>query len=537
VERVWRDGSRILIRASGRVLATPDFNNWTLESDAAPTLAVRPAGRAYRIENGQILRSDDQGASWTNLTSLRGESILGPATDLAPSPTDPDDVIAATSRGLWRSLDGGQTWDGLNENLPNLPVARIDRVASGFALRLRGDETVEWRPGERSAWRPAGTFGNELRRAVNRLLGIEATAVTQQGEAIYAAASDGRILVNTDGAWRQSAQALAGITAIAVDPADPLVAIAAGPRVWRTLSGGLVWDDITADLPGGAAPSGADFDRQTGAIYLATTRGLFLTYGDLRARGPATNWTRLALPLPESTAIRDVKLNAAGTQLYAAVEGYGLFATLAPHRFRAPKLVSAADYAARAAAPGALMSWTGGRWSDVRAGNRVVPVLDAQPWETQIQIPFDVEGRNLALSGNGRTADVPLEPTAPAIFLDRDQTPLIIDADSGVMLGAGMTARSGSRLQILATGLGRVTPDWPAGVPAPLENAPRVNAPVRVLLDRVPLPVLRATLAPGYAGFYLVEFEVPTVLSVGPAELVIEAGGRESNRTSLVLTR
>jgi hypothetical protein len=40
----------------------------------------------------------------------------------------------------------------------------------------------------------------------------------------------------------------------------------------------------------------------------------------------------------------------------------------------------------------------------------------------------------------------------------------------------------------------------------------------------VPLVVTRATLAPGYIGFYLVEAELPAVVDAGPAELYREAG-------------
>jgi uncharacterized protein (TIGR03437 family) len=74
-----------------------------------------------------------------------------------------------------------------------------------------------------------------------------------------------------------------------------------------------------------------------------------------------------------------------------------------------------------------------------------------------------------------------------------------------------------------------VTPSWPAGLPAPLENPPAVAAPVRVWLGGVELQVQRATLAPGYAGFYVVRAELPALLDEGIHELVVEAGGVRSN--------
>jgi uncharacterized protein (TIGR03437 family) len=112
---------------------------------------------------------------------------------------------------------------------------------------------------------------------------------------------------------------------------------------------------------------------------------------------------------------------------------------------------------------------------------------------------------------------------------------MVLDADRGILLDAMTPARSGSRIQILATGLGRVQPEWPTGMAAPLESPPKVVAPVRVYLDRAPVEVTRATLAPGYIGFYLVEVRLPEIVNQGPAELYLEADGQPSNRVSVYL--
>jgi uncharacterized protein (TIGR03437 family) len=49
----------------------------------------------------------------------------------------------------------------------------------------------------------------------------------------------------------------------------------------------------------------------------------------------------------------------------------------------------------------------------------------------------------------------------------------------------------------------------------------------------MPVDVTRATLAPGYIGFYLIEVQLPALVNAGPAELYIDAGGRQSNRVPL----
>ncbi len=101
----------------------------------------------------------------------------------------------------------------------------------------------------------------------------------------------------------------------------------------------------------------------------------------------------------------DVKLDAQANQLWAAIDGYGVYSTLAPHRLRDPSVVSAADMIARAVAPGSLVSVLGAQVDSVRAGGIAAPVLAATGSESQIQIPFEVRGDTLSLAasfaGNG----------------------------------------------------------------------------------------------------------------------------------------
>jgi uncharacterized protein (TIGR03437 family) len=110
---------------------------------------------------------------------------------------------------------------------------------------------------------------------------------------------------------------------------------------------------------------------------------------------------------------------------------------------------------------------------------------------------------------------------------------MLLDADSGMVLDSSRPARASGRIQLLATGLGRVRPAWPTGLPAPLEDPPAVLAKVNAYLDGVPLAVSRATLAPGYIGFYLIELQLPTLVNDGPAELYLEVENQFSNRVRI----
>ena len=49
------------------------------------------------------------------------------------------------------------------------------------------------------------------------------------------------------------------------------------------------------------------------------------------------------------------------------------------------------------------------------------------------------------------------------------------------------------------------------------------------------MPVTRATLAPGYVGFYIVEGQVPKLVNSGPAELYLEVEGQPSNHVRVYI--
>jgi photosystem II stability/assembly factor-like uncharacterized protein len=184
----------------------------------------------------------------------------------------------------------------------------------------------------------------QAREALSGVFQAAISAVSFSGDAMYAGAADGRLWVSLDRGrtWSPSfALNEAGpVTRIWVDPKDPRVALASfgsrdgarRPMIARTLNGGVFWDDLSSNLPPGKA-NGVVADRASGTIFAATAKGLFYTTGDLQSLGPATAWVRIAGNLPDAPVV-DVALDEAGTQLYVALHGYGLYAANAPHRAR-----------------------------------------------------------------------------------------------------------------------------------------------------------------------------------------------------------
>ena len=492
----------------------------------------------------QLYRTEDGGKSWTNLTSDGKISILGGAVRTLVFPlSDPDVLIAGAATGVWRSVDSGASWAGVNESLPNLPVRRIASTPNGlsaFRIELNDGRYAEWAPGERVHWRlsaaPKLTLPAALAKLNLNIVQIEANS--------FARTAEGRLIVSTDGGttWDPTLFGNRGHVAnlfadgnFALAAVDVTAADIPGGHLFRTTNGGRTWDDISGDLPDSPA-FGVTGDRDSGALYLATAAGLFRATLDFNIPGPAPTWTRIATSLP-AAPVRDVRLDGAGNQIYVAVEGYGLYASLAPHRAGRLRLVSAADLNSRAAAPGALFSVLGLRVRACLASGRPCPVLSASAAESQIQLPYQLTGDQIQLfldADQGQTQlTAALKPTSPAIFVATDGSPLLIDADSGTMVDSQHPVTPGMRVQILMSGLGRVTPEWPAGVPGPVDRAPVVQASLLAYLDGQPVEVTRGTLAPGFTGVYLVELAVPRALNSGFSELYVTAAGSPSNRVRL----
>jgi uncharacterized protein (TIGR03437 family) len=583
VDRVWyaADGAQLLIRtASGATFATSDFETWQ-PAAAAPPAPVSRAGERTLPEAGAVTRtarpnspriysiakfvykSDNNGASWDNLTAYRTSSIIGPDLhDLAVSPANEDEATVATGSGVFRTVDAGKSWSSLNQGLPNLPAARLLTLPSGdrgARVGLLDTGVVEWQPGQKQAWLPTDNSDYlrefRLRWALTTtgMRGAKVTATSAPGQIFYVGTDSGQIRVSLNGGQDYINDRLipdsGPVLRFWTDPSDPRIAIAvlgarpanaqsssAPVHVLRTINSGANWDDMTGNLPD-VPVRGVTADRASSAVYIASERGVFYASADLATLGSSVSWSQLT-GLPE-VAAADVLLDSGANQLWAALDGYGVYATLAPHRFKDPRVVSAADFVARAAAPGSLVSIAGARVSSGQAGSLPVAVLAATDTETQVQIPFEARGSSISLavssaSGQQTLPAVALETAAPAIFVARDGSPMLLDAENGVMLDAMTPAHSRGRVQILATGLGRVTPEWPTGLAGPVENPPKVSGEVVAYLDRQPVDVTKAVLAP-YIGYYLVEIEVPKIVNYGPAELYISVGGQPSNRVRVYI--
>ena len=544
------------------------------------------AGVTYALGE-HLYRSDDGGGEWTNLTAIGGDSVIGRwQSVLAISPTDADVIVVGNSMGLWKSHDAGVTWSSLNGKLPNFPAVRFlgataSEAPSLAARRLGKLELIRTSAGRTWRAKPDVHFGADSIPLDERtdpsitagllpsgyavshrvwrdgkpispsLTGCaseagcagHAISAFAVGHKLWAGTSVGSIWVSPDGgttwerAWSDPWRT--PVTSLWVSPEPQAAALAtAGGRVLRSTDGGRSWFDITSDLPD-ANWSAVQGHPEASAVYVGGSLGIYFAQVDLSRPGPAGPWSKITGNLP-GTLVDDLALEPSRGRLYAAIPGFGVYWAHAPQVNQALRALSSADLAGRPAAPGSLLTIFGAEALSARADGRPAPILNAAQGQTQLQVPFAVEGKSLRLQldagDTSHVLNLPLAQVSPAVFIV-DGEPLILDAATGALVGWNQPAKAGGNVFVMMAGLGAVDPPWPAGMPSPNSAAPRPVAKVRASLGGLPAAVASMQLAPGYIGMYLVELAIPATATPGEASLVIEADGRPSNSVGLVISR
>ncbi|MGH2601040.1 MAG: WD40/YVTN/BNR-like repeat-containing protein [Dehalococcoidia bacterium] len=144
--RIALSGLLLALLVGGGFYARSALSGSGVPPMAAPTgpatgLAVAGNGSLLRTGGG-LLRSDDEGRSWTPL-SLPDELHPEKIREVATSPEVPSSVYAAgPGAGILRSDDDGKTWRSVSDGLPNQDVA-------SFAVHsFRPDTLYAWIEGK-----------------------------------------------------------------------------------------------------------------------------------------------------------------------------------------------------------------------------------------------------------------------------------------------------------------------------------------------------------------------------------------------------
>jgi hypothetical protein len=253
---------------------TDGGNTWTglktgLNAGAVRTFAIDPANPATvyaGTEADGVFRSTDSGTSWT-----RASNGLPPARvySLAVSVGSPAVIYAATLFGVFRSHDEGESW-------MQLPLPGW--AATSVAVTPGAPSTIYAALGPESY--VAGVFksmdGGDTWEATGLSEGVVAMALS--GSTVYAATATG-IFVNNGGAgWIPVFSGLFNDWSVLVaDPSNPSVAYAGNfDGLFKTTSAGAEWMPIWM-FSGGPVMAAAIAPSDPSTVFVASGWGVMVS--------------------------------------------------------------------------------------------------------------------------------------------------------------------------------------------------------------------------------------------------------------------
>jgi photosystem II stability/assembly factor-like uncharacterized protein len=260
------------------------------------------------------------------------------------SPLDPNTLFASSSR-LWRSTDGGNSWDQISDDLTRHDPMTLGRSGGPITGDMNGPEVY------------ATIFA----------VGPSKVDV----DVIWTGSDDGLVHVTRDGGatWTNVTPTdmpdfgrVSQIDASAFDAGRAYVSVRRpllddfAPHVWKTSDFGATWTKIVSGIPHGAYVNAVREDpSRRGLLYAGTNRGVYVSYDD------GGQWSALNPGLPD-IPITNVVVEENQLAVASHGRGFWILDNLAPIRQAEAGTTSAAVHlfdppAAYRSADGVVLSY------------------------------------------------------------------------------------------------------------------------------------------------------------------------------------
>jgi len=273
---------------------------------------------------------------------------------------------------------------------------------------------------------------------------------------------------------------------------------------------------------------GGDGESPNDVVLGSGPDGTSVLYGAIQAGGGGSGTVFSLLVAPGLGITPGGVVNAAD---YLAPVAPGSIATVFGN-FLLPAPVVSAEWPAPTNVSGLSLQF----------GGTPAPLLFASAGQVNLQVPWELTGASQAsvtaiLNGIPSAAEpVNLAPYSPAIFTRNAQGTgqgMILDLSYNVV-DSSHPASAGSYIQIFCTGLGAVSPQPPTGSPAPLDPLSWTASTVTATIGGAPANVTFSGLAPGYAGLYQVNEQVPAGLASSDSVPVVISVGEVISNTAAI---
>lgn len=218
-------------------------------------LAVSPSERNILylgLYGVGIYKSEDGTESWRPVNGANDTMRGKPVTALAVDPSDANRIVVATENGIYRTRDGGATWDDFSQGLLSTDIRTLMLAADGtlyagskgYGIFRRGGHDAAWR--QMPALREFGTFwpiwdGRPLYQYTSLLIH------PADSQTIYLGTFPAGIYKTTDGGktWRERNVGWTndGVFTLVSDPLNPEIVYAGTYNgINRSTDGGGHWE-------------------------------------------------------------------------------------------------------------------------------------------------------------------------------------------------------------------------------------------------------------------------------------------------------
>jgi photosystem II stability/assembly factor-like uncharacterized protein len=270
-------------------------------------------GVVYAATETGVFRSVDGGETW----SPTGQGLpAGRVTSVAASPWNGEVAYATTHRGLYQTTNGGATWSAIGLHIP---LFEIVLSPSSFEVLYASDGEIVYRSDEEgSLWTPASGGLPEV------LLVAGLTVHPTDANTVYAATNLG-LFKTTDGggSWRAAGKDFGPVRSVAVDPKRPETVYAATgfKGIFKSRDGGITWAPASEGLPAEADVVAVSVDP-TYPLTLFAAVNLDASGGIYRSRDGGATWQRVKAT---EALVRDIAVDPRRPdRVYAGVERLGL---------------------------------------------------------------------------------------------------------------------------------------------------------------------------------------------------------------------
>lgn len=293
-----------------------------------------------------VFRSDDGGKTWEQKSWIEGRSGSISAFRVNQLVADPADAatlyLLTDGNGLWISKSRGDLWAQVEDE-----AGILERRANVLAIAVNPVNRQEWHVavfqknrGRLLVTADGGKTFREIYATPLERFGVFDVYYDRGRKTVSIVTGQGGLLETANGGktWRIVRWFADGLIRLMVNPVNPASRLAVTPKgkIFRTSDYGQSWTDVTRAL---GSFSGANSNQRwfmggSGTLYMGSKYGVLRSYDN----GSTFSALELIIP-PEALPVLSVAANSrddsrllvsAGNQLYSSSDGGWSWAILAP---------------------------------------------------------------------------------------------------------------------------------------------------------------------------------------------------------------